>query len=98
MQHGVFPHAFKREISEERRPPTANKEDIALMAHLMRRGGFGATRAELESLAEQGYEEIVEQLLDSGSQPPLDECLLYRIHPITEMPTQHYSGGQPNWL
>ncbi|MCI0782391.1 MAG: DUF1800 domain-containing protein [Chloroflexi bacterium] len=98
MQHGVFPHAFKREISEERRPPTANKEDIALMAHLMRRGGFGATRSELESLAEQGYEEIVEQLLDPGSQPPLDECLLYRIHPITEMPTQHYSGGQPNWL
>ena len=51
MQYGVFPDALKREISEEGRLPTANKEDIALMAHLMRRGGFGATRSELESLA-----------------------------------------------
>jgi len=68
------------------------------MAHLMRRAGFGATRAELESLTDQGYEETVEQLLDPGSQPPLDECLLYRFHPVTEMPTQHYSGGQSNWL
>ena len=81
-----------------RRPPTPNKEDIALMAHLMRRAGFGASRGELENLAEQGYEETVEQLLAPESQPPLDECLLYRLHPVTEMPTQHNSGGQPNWL
>ena len=26
----------------------ANKEDLALMAHLMRRAGFGANRDELE--------------------------------------------------
>ena len=32
-------------------------EDIALMAHLMRRAGFGATREELEERAEQGYAE-----------------------------------------
>ena len=28
------------------------KQDIALMAHLMRRAGFGATREELEALVE----------------------------------------------
>jgi len=89
---------LKWEIAGVRRLATAKKEDIGLMAHLMRRAGFGATRAELESLADQGYEEIVEQLLDPGSEPPLDEYLLYRFHPVTEMPTQHYSGGQPNWL
>ena len=38
-------------------------KDIALMAHLMRRAGFGAQHHELEALAEQGYEATVERLL-----------------------------------
>ena len=41
-------------------------EEIALMAHLMRRGGFGATRGELERYASQGYEATVEWLLNPG--------------------------------
>ena len=36
------------------------KQDIALMAHLMRRAGFGATREELEERAAKGYEATVE--------------------------------------
>ena len=35
------------------------KQDIALMAHLMRRAGFGATREELEERAAKGYESTV---------------------------------------
>ena len=31
-----------------------NKEDIALMAHLMRRAGFGASRDELEQRVAKG--------------------------------------------
>jgi hypothetical protein len=38
-------------------------EDIGLMAHLLRRAGFGATRAELEAYAAKGYETTVEELL-----------------------------------
>ena len=38
-------------------------EDIGLMAHLMRRAGFGATYEELERRAEVGYEATVEELL-----------------------------------
>ena len=38
-------------------------KDIALMAHLMRRAGFGAQYHELEARAEKGYEETVEELL-----------------------------------
>ena len=34
----------------------AYQEDIALMAHLMRRAGFGATRDELEARVAKGYE------------------------------------------
>ena len=76
----------------------ANKEDIALMAHLMRRAGFGATRDELERLADQGYEETVEQLLSPEDHPAADEYMLFRHHPVTEIPAQHYTGGQANWL
>lgn len=38
-------------------------QDVALMAHLMRRAGFGAQYHELEARAEKGYEETVEELL-----------------------------------
>jgi hypothetical protein len=40
-----------------------SNHDIALMAHLMRRAGFGAPREELEARAARGYEAAVEELL-----------------------------------
>ena len=46
------------------------EKDIALMAHLMRRAGFGATREELEVRAAKGYEATVEELLNPESQNP----------------------------
>ena len=76
----------------------AHKEDIALMAHLMRRAGFGATRDELERLTEQGYEETVEGLVTPESHTPADEYLLYRYHPVTETPGGASMPGQGNWL
>ena len=39
----------------------ASKE-FQLVAHLMRRAGFGASREELDALVEQGYEATVENL------------------------------------
>ena len=36
----------------------SNKEDLALMAHLMRRAGFGANRDELEALVAKGYDAV----------------------------------------
>ena len=35
-------------------------QQIQLMAHLMRRAGFGASKDELKALVEQGYEATVE--------------------------------------
>jgi uncharacterized protein (DUF1800 family) len=56
----------------------ANK-DIALMAHLMRRAGFGSPYDELESRATKGYEATVEELLYPEAAPdiPMDLCLRY---------------------
>ncbi len=76
----------------------ANREDIALMSHLMRRAGFGATREEIEARVEKGYEATVEELLDVDAQAPTDEYTLFRHHPITEMPGGAVGPGQAYWL
>ena len=44
-------------------------DDITLMAHLMRRAGFGASRDELEARAAKGYEATVEELLNPAAEP-----------------------------
>ena len=53
-------------------------EDLGLMAHLLRRAGFGASREELEALVEKGYDEVVEDLVDIERCPPVDEDILHR--------------------
>ena len=57
-------------------------EDIVLMAHLLRRAGFGATRDELEQRVARGYEATVEELLHPEKAPPAldDEDLTRRYH------------------
>src|SRR5262245_35483130 len=59
----------------------ASQEDIALMAHLLRRAGFGASRTEIEAKAAQGYDATVEVLLNPDTQPALEEDLMYRYQP-----------------
>ena len=56
-------------------------KDIALMAHLLRRAGFGASRDELEARVAQGYDNVVEELLEPGDEPGIEEDLLYRAYP-----------------
>ena len=55
--------------------------DLALMAHLLRRAGFGAARSELEEYAAKGYEAVVEELLHPEEQPAISDELMYRIFP-----------------
>ena len=56
-------------------------KDIALMAHLLRRAGFGASRDEIEARVAQGYDSVVEELVNPGDDPGLDEDLMYRAYP-----------------
>ena len=58
----------------------ANKA-ISLMAHLMRRAGFGATRDELEAYVAKGYEATVEELLNLEDQPPWNDDVYVRAYP-----------------
>ena len=76
----------------------ASNEDVALIAHLMRRAGFGVPYDEMDRLVEQGYEATVEELLHPEDQPPTDEHSLFRYHPITETPGGAVGPGQAYWL
>ena len=76
----------------------AYQEDIALMAHLMRRAGFGATRDELEARLAKGYEETVEELLHPETQPPVDAYTLLRYQPASLLPGGQPPMGNVNWL
>ena len=58
-----------------------SQEEIALMAHLLRRAGFGASRDEIEARARQGYDSVVDELLNPTDDPGIDEDLLYRAYP-----------------
>ena len=56
-------------------------ERTALLAHLMRRAGVGATQDELGTLAERPYEAVVEDLLHPERFPEPDDDVLYRYYP-----------------
>ncbi len=71
-------------------------QDIALLSHLLRRAGFGASRAELEAYTAQGYEATVEELLHPERQPEVDEDVLYRYFPNLEGPLAPVQA-QTNW-
>ena len=58
----------------------SNTEELALMAHLMRRAGFGATRDELEGRLAKGYEATVEELLNPGDDSYLEKDLVDRYY------------------
>ncbi len=68
----------------------AHQDNIALMAHLMRRAGFGASRDELEARVAKGYDATVEELLSPETQPPVDPYILLRHQPAALLP-----GGVP---
>ena len=55
--------------------------DIALMAHLMRRAGFGAIREELEAYVAKGYEATVDELIRPEDQPAFEHDLYQRAYP-----------------
>ena len=52
--------------------------DRALMAHLLRRSGFGATFQELDRYCDLGYEAAVEEILHPEQQPGIEEDILER--------------------
>ena len=73
-------------------------KDLALMAHLMRRAGFGAPRDELEARVAIGYEATVEELLHPEDQEPVDDYEFLRYHPSQWKPGTLGGVGQSGWV
>ena len=70
---------------------------VELIAHLMRRAGFGATRDQLDAYAARGYEATAEELLDPGEERRMGDDLIRRFHPeLSGMMGPNASGE--NWL
>ena len=74
----------------------ASKE-FQLMAHLMRRAGFGASREELDALVEQGYETTVESLLETDHPNEMSQDLMRRYHPESSGMMGPTGGSEP-WM
>ena len=71
-------------------------QEFALMAHLMRRAGFGAPFEELEARTAKGYEATVEELLQPDKQPDMERDLMMRYK--TEWVSQAgLEGQQEEW-
>ena len=71
--------------------------DIALIAHLMRRAGFGATREELDAYAERGYEATVEDLLDPKDTEWLGDDMVRRFD-LEASGMINAPGSSRNWV
>jgi uncharacterized protein (DUF1800 family) len=67
-------------------------EDRRLIAHLLRRAGFGAGPSEIDAAVAAGYEATVEDLLDTESHARPDEDLLERFH------SEHCDEESPRWM
>jgi Protein of unknown function (DUF1800) len=73
------------------------RKDIALMAHLMRRAGFGANRDELEARTAKGYEATVEELLNPEAEP-VDRYEFLRYQPGFWKPVTSPGMGMAAWF
>ena len=70
---------------------------LGLMAHLMRRAGFGATLQELEESQAKGYEATVETRLHPEDVPEWDDDLFRRYQPDLNS-VMYFESAQAYWM
>jgi hypothetical protein len=74
------------------------ENDLALMAHLLRRAGFGATRDELEAYAATGYANVVEDLLHPERCPEVEEDVVCRYYSLGTLMEDSPGVWQGRWF
>ena len=74
-----------------------SQQDIALLAHLLRRASFGATKDELEGYLAKGYEATVEELLNRTDcdRTPTDLIRRYRVD---QSDLRNHTAGKALWI
>ena len=71
--------------------------DTSLMAHLLRRAGFGASRDELEQYLEMGYDGAVETLLHPTDPGNMPDDLIRRYH-VEQSELRDLPGSAAYWM
>ena len=72
-----------------------SKQDSVLMAHLLRRAGFGARPAEMDRAMGMGYESTLKELLNPDHDDVIPDDLIRRYHvDLSDL----RSGGGPHWV
>ena len=72
-----------------------SNDDVHLMAHLLRRAGFTATRDELTRYLTQGYEATVEELINPTDPQVMEEDVIRRLHSDLD---ESAGGAGAKWL
>lgn len=72
-------------------------QDMTLMAHFLRRAGFGATREALEAATARGYEAMVEELLHPGDPQVMPEDLIRRYH-VDQSELRQLDAAGATWI
>jgi uncharacterized protein (DUF1800 family) len=72
--------------------------ELSMLAHLMRRAGFGASREELESRVAHGYEATVEELLNPEAGEAVDIYEYLRYHHSQWKPGTMGGLGNSSWV
>ena len=70
--------------------------DIELMAQLLRRAGFGATRDQIDGYLKQGYEATVQELLNPVHREHEDQDLLDRYF-VASVEARTANHADPQW-
>ena len=71
-------------------------QDVTVMAHLLRRTGFGATRDQIDQYVAKGYEDTVEDLLNPVAARPEDQDLMDRYF-IASVEARSVGHADPQW-
>lgn len=74
---------------------THSKQDLVLMAHFLRRAGFGATPDEMDHALEIGYDQILDELLNPDHPDIIPDDLIRRYHvDLSDL----RSSGDAHWM
>jgi uncharacterized protein (DUF1800 family) len=72
-----------------------SKQETALMAHLLRRAGFGATPVELDAAMNIGYQRVLQNLLNPDHTDEIPDDLIRRYHvDLSDL----RNGGGAHWV
>ena len=76
---------------------TKSKADIGLVAHLLRRAGFGATPNEMDSFIEMDYDEIVDHLINFDLPDYIPQDFISRFHK-DQSDLRIADGARAHWI